>query len=141
MLAALPPPSIPPPADDNAPDLFTARREPEGSTDDSSSEGEKKKEKKHKRSNEIPPFKKATGWFQEYLDACNDPNRVRTASELPPSHSWHTVETQSRADRRDFKAFQDAMYSTSPPTALVFASGLLRILSTTSPAVLLVSGC
>ena len=55
-------------------------------------------------------FEASNSWLADYHWAAQDPSRVKTASELSPSHHWDIVDTLSRQERQDMKDFQDAMY-------------------------------
>ena len=105
-LAPLPPPStLPPDLDTSTRDrFFPTSRVPEGSTDNSDHESDAD------RTYQIPTFQKSNSWREESKWASNDPDRVKTASELLPSHTWDTVETLSKQALTDLKQFQDEMY-------------------------------
>ena len=97
-----PPPGSPPPHDDT---FSPSARLPEGNTDESSNEsGEDRPEP-------IPNFEKSDSWLAESKWAANDRTRVKTASELPPTHQWNIVDTLTKQEGKDLKSFKDAMYT------------------------------
>ena len=76
-----------------------------GNTDDSSNDsGDDQPEP-------IPNFEKSDSWLADSKWAAKDKTRVKTASELPPSHQWNIVDTLTKQEGRDLKHFKDAMYT------------------------------
>ena len=80
--APLPPPNYPPPGHTPPHDdtFIPSARLLEGNTDDSSTDTEEDQPQ------QIPNFEKSDSWLADYKWAAKDPTRVKTASELPPSH-------------------------------------------------------
>ena len=104
--APLPPPNYPPPDytpphDDN---FISSARVPDGNTDDSGPGSDAD------QPYQIPSFASSNSWLADYKWAAKDPSRVKTASELPPSHQWDIVDALPKQEVKELKHFKDAMY-------------------------------
>ena len=81
---------------------IAAARLPDGESSNSDSDDNEPKP--------IPAYEKSNSWFEESKWAAQDPTRVLSASELPSSFTWNTVDTLNKKEGQALKDFKDAMY-------------------------------